>query len=87
MPDITINTCGVSKQPSKLNPGKAAGLDGLTSRILKDLHIEVAPIFTDILTPHFAKVKYQMTGGMLLWPQSTKKTDQNLRQKITAPYL
>ena len=33
---------------SKLNPGKAAGPDSLTSRILKELHIEVAPLLADI---------------------------------------
>ena len=33
---------------SKLNPGKAVGPDGLTSQILKELHIEVAPILADI---------------------------------------
>ena len=48
MPDIFINTCGVTKQLTKLNLGKAAGPDGLTSRILKELHIEGAPILTDI---------------------------------------
>ena len=48
MPDITITICGVSKQLSKLNPGKAAGPDNLTSRILKELHNEIAPILTDI---------------------------------------
>ena len=36
------------KQLSKLNPGKAAGPDNLTSRILKELHSEVAPMLSDI---------------------------------------
>ena len=39
----------MSKQLSKFNPGKAAGPDGLTSRILKELHTELHPnILTDI---------------------------------------
>ena len=48
MPDINIAIHGVSKQLSKLNPGKTAGPDNLTSRILKELHNEIAPMFTDI---------------------------------------
>ena len=48
MPDININVHGMSKQLSKLNPGKAAGPDNLSSRILKELHHEIAPILTDI---------------------------------------
>ena len=48
MPNITITVAGVAKQLSKLNPGKAAGPDNLTSRILKELHSEIAPILTDI---------------------------------------
>ena len=50
MPEITISVNGVAKQLSKLNPGKAAGPDGLTSRILKELHSEIAPILSDIFT-------------------------------------
>ena len=48
MPEIHISINGVSKQLSKLNPGKAAGPDNLTSRILKEIHNEIAPILTDI---------------------------------------
>ena len=48
MPDITITVSEVAKQLSKLNPRKAADPDNLTSRILKELHNEIAFIFTDI---------------------------------------
>lgn len=48
MSDITISVNGVAKQLSKLNPGKASGPDGLTARILKELHAEIAPILADI---------------------------------------
>ena len=48
MPNISITVNGVSKHLSKLNPGKAAGPDKLTSRILKELYSEVAPMLTDI---------------------------------------
>ena len=44
MPNINITVNGVSK----LNPGKPAGTDNLTSRILIELHGEVAPMLTDI---------------------------------------
>lgn len=44
MPETNISDNGDAKQLSKLNPGKAAGSHGLTST----LHIEIAPILTDI---------------------------------------
>ena len=55
MPDITITVSGVAKQLSKLNPGKAAGPDNLTSRILKELHNEIASILTDIFDTSLSK--------------------------------
>ena len=47
---INISVNGVAKQLSKLNPGKALGLDNLLhqARILKDLHNKLAPILSDI---------------------------------------
>ena len=48
MPAIHITASGVSKQLSKLNPGKAASPDNLTSRILQELHHEIAPMLIDI---------------------------------------
>ena len=48
MQNITISVSGVSKQLLKLNPGKAAGPDNISPRILKELHNEIAPILTDI---------------------------------------
>ena len=48
MQNITISVSGVSKQLFKLNPGKSAGPDNISPRILKDLHNEIAPILTDI---------------------------------------
>ena len=65
---------GVSKQLSKLNNGKAAGPDNLTSRILKEVHNEIAPILSDIYNSSLHEGKYQMTGGMPLLPQSTKRS-------------
>ena len=48
MQNITISVSGVSKQLLKLNPGKAAGPDNISPRVLKELHNEIAPILTDI---------------------------------------
>ena len=48
MQDIVILVTGVSKRLFKLNPGKAAGPDNITPRILKELHTEIDPILTDI---------------------------------------
>lgn len=55
MQNIVITVGGVSKQLSKLNPGKAAGPDNLSSRILKELHDEIAPILTDIFNTSLAE--------------------------------
>ena len=82
MPNISITINGVSKQLSKLNPGKAAGPDKLSSRILKELHREIASMLTDTL--HFVRVRYQMTGEM---PVSRRcKKAPRPKQRITAPY-
>ena len=85
MPDIFINTSGVSKQLSRLNPGKAAGPDGLTSRILKELYIEIAPILTDIFNTslHESKVPDNWRHAHVT---PVYKRDTKLRQKITAPF-
>ena len=55
MPYITITVSGVAKQLSKLNPGKTAGPDNLTSRILKELHNKIALILTDIFDTSFSE--------------------------------
>ena len=57
MPNISITINGVSKQLSKLNPGKAAGPDNLSSRILKELHHEIAPMLTDIFNTSLCEGK------------------------------
>ena len=37
------------------NPGKAEGPDNFTSRILKELHSEIAPVLTDIFNASFSE--------------------------------
>ena len=59
MPDINITIHGVSKQLSKLDPAKASGPDNLTSRILKELHNEIAPMLTDIYNSSLREGKVQ----------------------------
>ena len=54
---LFLGVNGVSKQLSKLNPGKAAGPDNLTLRILRELHSEVAPMLTDIYNSSLRKGK------------------------------
>ena len=49
MQNITTSVSNVSKQLPKLNPGKAAGPDTISPRILKELHNDKAPILADIL--------------------------------------
>ena len=45
MPDIVITKTGVEKILEKLDPSKAAGPDGITTRLLRTLSKEAAPIF------------------------------------------
>jgi hypothetical protein len=45
--DINITVSGVEKLLSKLNPTKAAALDNITPRVLKELAPFIAPILTD----------------------------------------
>ena len=48
MPEIHVTVEGVEKLLAGLDPNKAAGPDGLTPRILKELSKEIAPILTTI---------------------------------------
>ncbi|KAI8514688.1 hypothetical protein Bbelb_072790 [Branchiostoma belcheri] len=48
MEDIKISTFGIEKLLTSLNPTKAAGPDGITPRVLKELAKELAPILTKI---------------------------------------
>ena len=49
MPDITINEAGVRKLLSNLNPYKAAGPDGVSSRFLKLFSNEISPGLTLVI--------------------------------------
>ena len=46
----------MAKQLSNLNPGKAAGPDNLTSRILKELHNEISYMLSDIFNTSLREV-------------------------------
>ena len=46
MPDITIEQDGVEKLLEGVDPSKAAGPDQLPCRLLHELHVELAPVFT-----------------------------------------
>lgn len=50
MAEINITTPGVLKLLANLNPTKAAGPDGISPRVLKELATEIAPILTTIYT-------------------------------------
>ena len=84
MPDINITIHGVSKQRSKLNPGKSAGPDNLTSRILKELHN--APMLTDIYNSslHEGKVTDDWRNAIVT-PVYKKKVPKS-RQRTIGPY-
>ena len=50
IPDLTITVEGVQKLLAGLNPSKASGPDEIPARILKMLHLELAPILTSIFS-------------------------------------
>jgi hypothetical protein len=50
MADITISVRGVQKMLANLNPTKAAGPDGISPRVLKELAEVIAPILTSIFS-------------------------------------
>lgn len=50
LPDIVITINGISKLLYKLNPFKAHGPDQIQPRILKELHIQIAPILQVIFS-------------------------------------
>ena len=83
MPDITITVSEVAKQLSKLNPRKAADPENLTSRILKELHNEIASIFTDIFDTSLSEGTIPKDRKNAFVTHVYKK-DRNLNPKITA---
>ena len=62
MQSITISVSGVSKQLLKL--GKAAGPDNISPRILKELHLVIALILTDIFNTSLSESIVQTIGIM-----------------------
>ena len=44
MPDIDITTSGIDALLSSLNIHKATGPDGISARVLKEMHSSIAPI-------------------------------------------
>ena len=48
MPEITITDKGVECLFKGLNPNKASGPDGISPRLLKELHVGIAPILNKI---------------------------------------
>ena len=48
MAEITISFPGVEKLLANLKPAKAAGPDGFTPRVLRELAKQIAPILTTI---------------------------------------
>ena len=46
MADITIEEAGVAKLLKRVDPSKASGPDQIPCKLLRELHIELAPVFT-----------------------------------------
>ena len=82
MPEITITVNGVEGLRKGLNPNKASGPDEISPRLLKELHVELAPILTKI---------YRSSLSTCIVPEDWKtalvapvyKKDQNANLVIT----
>ena len=57
MPDLVINTAGVAKLLTNLDPSKAPGPDGIAARVLKELAHEIAPSLSLIYRRSYAMGK------------------------------
>ena len=66
MPNINISTEGVRKLLAGLNIHKAAGPEGVSTRILKEFASELAPVFTTL---------FQATLGQVTIPRDWKNAD------------
>ena len=70
MNDIFVSTEGVAKLLKGLNPSKAMGSDELHLRILKELAVELGPVFAHFIicvNSHWILMKPQRNG---LWQTS-----------------
>ncbi len=57
IPDVTISEAGVMKLLKGVNPSKAAGPDQIPCRILHELHVELAPVFTALFRTSYTSGK------------------------------
>ncbi|CAG2235177.1 unnamed protein product [Mytilus edulis] len=62
IPDQNITENGIIKLLSNLNPYKADGPDSITSRVLKKLSSDIAPILTNIFRWSYEAGNYQIFG-------------------------
>ena len=85
MPKIIVTVNGISKLLKEINPFKACGPDQIKPKVLKELHMEIAPILQIIF------VKSLQLGTVPAdWRNANvapiyKKRVQNRLQKSTAP--
>ena len=64
MSEINIDSNGVLKLLSNIDPSKAAGPDGIQTRFLKEFSNELYLVLSVIFEARYIKNKFRMTGEM-----------------------
>ena len=82
MHDIVVTKEGVTKLLKGLNPSKALGPDELHPRVLKELAMELGPVFAS----QFIQVKFLKNGLLLIFAPCLRRVTGHL-PAITALFL
>ena len=67
MHDIVVTKEGVTKLLKGLNPSKALGPDELHPRVLKELAMELGPVFAHLFSSQLIQVKFLKNGLLLIF--------------------
>ena len=82
MNDIVVSKNGVIKLPKGLNPSNALGPDELHPRVLKELAIELNPIFAHLFSNQLTLVKSQRNGLLQISAPFSRRVTGHLRTII-----
>ena len=88
MHDIVVTKEGVTKLLKGLNPSKALGPDELHPRVLKELAIELGPVFAHLFQQSIdtRQVKFLKNGLLLIFAPCLRRATGHL-PAITALFL
>ena len=85
MHDIVVTKEGVTKLLKGLNPSKALGSDELHPRVLKELAMELGPVFAHLFQQSM-QVKFLKNGLLLIFAPCLRRAT-GLLSAVTALFL